>query len=81
MKPEPESKVSVRRVVDCPTEGAGGGGGGGGEGGGEGGEGGEGGGEGSESGEGGEGGGITHVETEPDTPVRVMPKVQADPRT
>ena len=43
--------------------------GGGGEGGGEGGEGGEG---------GGEGGGAGHVDTEPDTAVRLMPKVHIE---
>ena len=38
---------------------------------------------GGEGGEGGEGGGAAHVETEPDTPVIVIPKVHTDepPRT
>ena len=50
--------------------------------GGDGGKGGDGGG-GGEGGEGGRGGGAAHVETEPDTPVRLIANVQTDepPRT
>ena len=61
--------------------GAGGGEGGGGEGGGEGGGGEGGGGTGEFGSEGGRGGGASQVEMEPDTPVRLIAKVQTEPPT